>query len=208
LPSGLLLTDLYQLNMVQAYVDRGMTEPAVFELFVRRLPETRGFLVAAGLEQALDFLETARFTEAELHWLAKSGRFNDDMLAYLAALRFAGDVDAMPEGTVFFPNEPILRVIAPLPVAQLVETRLINLVHFQTVIASKAARMVLAAPGKVLVDFGLRRAHGAEAGMLAARASYLASARAKALTPSPTPDRSAPKWQTFAPPPGWFLLRR
>ena len=184
MPSGLLLTDLYQLNMVQAYVDRGMTEPAVFELFVRRLPETRGFLVAAGLEQALDFLETARFTEAELHWLAKSGRFNDDMLAYLAALRFAGDVDAMPEGTVFFPNEPILRVIAPLPVAQLVETRLINLVHFQTVIASKAARMVLAAPGKVLVDFGLRRAHGAEAGMLAARASYLDGFAGTATTPA------------------------
>jgi len=184
LPSGLLLTDLYELNMLQAYLDAGMTEPAVFEFFVRKLPETRGFLVAAGLEQALDFLGAARFTESELLWLAKSGRFNDDMLDYLAALRFTGDVDAMPEGTVFFPDEPILRVIAPLPVAQLVETRLINLLHFQTVIASKAARMVLAAPGKVLVDFGLRRAHGAEAGMLAARASYLAGFAGTATTPA------------------------
>jgi nicotinate phosphoribosyltransferase len=184
LPSGLFLTDLYQFNMVQAYVDRGMTESAVFEFFVRKLPETRGFLVAAGLEQALDFLEAARFTDAELLWLTQSGRFGDDMLDYLAALRFTGDVDAMPEGTVFFPDEPILRVIAPLPVAQLVETRLINLLHFQTVIASKAARMVLAAPGKTLVDFGLRRAHGAEAGMLAARASYLAGFAGTATTPA------------------------
>jgi len=184
LPSGLLLTDLYELNMLQAYLDAGMTEPAVFEFFVRKLPETRGFLVAAGLEQALDFLETARFTESELLWLAQSGRFGDDMLDYLAALRFTGDVEAMPEGTVFFPDEPILRVIAPLPVAQLVETRLINLLHFQTVIASKAARMVLAAPGKALVDFGLRRAHGAEAGMLAARASYLAGFAGTATTPA------------------------
>jgi nicotinate phosphoribosyltransferase len=184
LPSGLLLTDLYQLNMIQAYLDRGMTEPAVFEFFVRKLPETRGFLVAAGLEQALDFLEAARFTDTELGWLAQSQRFSGAMLDYLAALRFAGDVDALPEGTVFFPDEPILRVIAPLPVAQLVETRLINLLHFQTVIASKAARMVLAAPGKTLVDFGLRRAHGAEAGMLAARASYLAGFAGTATTPA------------------------
>ncbi len=184
LPPGLLLTDLYQLNMIQAYLDRGMTEPAVFEFFVRNLPETRGFLVAAGLEQALGFLAAARFTQAELLWLAESGRFNDDMIEYLAALRFTGDVDAMAEGTVFFPDEPILRVIAPLPVAQLVETRLINLLHFQTVVASKAARMVLAAPGKALIDFGLRRAHGAEAGILAARASYLAGFAGTATTPA------------------------
>lgn len=122
LPPGLFLTDLYQLNKVQAYVDRDMTEPAVFELFVRNLPETRGFLIAAGLEQALDFLATARFTETELDWLRQSGRFNADMPDYLAALRFTGDVDALPEGTVFFQDEPILRVIAPLPIAQLIET--------------------------------------------------------------------------------------
>ena len=130
--------------------------------------------MAAGLEQVLDFLEHVRFTREELEWLAQSGRFSRDFIDYLDRLRFAGDVHAMPEGTIFFPPEPIMRVTAPLPQAQLVETRLINLLHFQTLIASKAARAVLVARGKGLIDFGLRRAHGAEAGLLAARASYLA----------------------------------
>lgn len=173
-PSSVLLTDLYQLTMLQAYVEHGMEAPAVFEFFVRKLPPQRGFLLAAGLDQALDFLETLRFTEWELDWLAKSGRCSRSFVDYLAGLRFAGDVHAMPEGTVCFPHEPILRVTAPLPQAQLVETRLINLLHFQTMVASKAARLVLLAKGKPLIDFGLRRAHGEEAGVLAARASYLA----------------------------------
>ncbi|HXH11821.1 MAG TPA: nicotinate phosphoribosyltransferase [Alphaproteobacteria bacterium] len=172
--SSVLLTDLYQLTMLQAYFDQRMEETAVFEFFVRKLPPNRGFLLAAGLEQALDYLETVRFTAPELDWLARSGRFSRDFVDYLARLRFTGDVHAMPEGTVFFPLEPILRVTAPMPQAQLVETRLINLLHFQTIIASKAARAVLIAPGKGLIDFGLRRAHGAEAGVLAARAAYLA----------------------------------
>lgn len=171
---SLLLTDLYQLNMMQAYYDRGLTETAVFELFVRKLPARRGFLMAAGLEQAVDFLESLHFTDDEIAYLDRSGRFARGFLDRLAGFRFTGSVDAVPEGTIVFPNEPLLRVIAPLPQAQLVETRLINLVHFETIVASKAARMVLAAPGKRLVDFGLRRAHGAEAGLLAARASYLA----------------------------------
>ena len=169
-----LLTDLYQLNMLQAYLDHGQTDTAVFEFFVRRLPARRGFLMAAGLEQAIDFLENLQFSREEIEWLRKNYRFTDGFLDYLASLRFTGDVDAMPEGTVFFANEPIIRVTAPLPEAQLVETRLINILHYQSVVASKAARMVLAAPGKQLVDFGLRRAHGAEAGLMAARASYLA----------------------------------
>ena len=169
-----LLTDLYQLNMLQAYLDHGRTETAVFELFFRKLPPQRGFLLAAGLEQALDFLADVVFAEEELDWLRRSGRFSQDFVDYLASFRFRGEVHAMPEGTVFFADEPVLRVTAPLPEAQLVETRLINLIHFQTLTASKAARMVLAAPGKQLIDFGLRRAHGAEAGLLAARASYLA----------------------------------
>jgi nicotinate phosphoribosyltransferase len=169
-----LLTDLYQLNMIQAYLEHGETRPAVFEFFVRKLPPKRGFLIAAGLEQALDFLEGLRFAPEELDWLAQSGRFGKDLIGHLAQLRFTGDVHAMPEGTAFFPNEPILRVTAPLPQAQLVETRLINILHFQSLIAAKAARMVLSAPGKLLVDFGLRRAHGAEAGLFAARASYIA----------------------------------
>jgi nicotinate phosphoribosyltransferase len=169
-----LLTDLYQLNMLQAYLDHGLTCTAVFEFFFRKLPARRGFLVAAGLETALDFLEHLRFSPEEIAWLARSGQFGKPLLDYLEAFRFTGDVHAMPEGTPCFSDEPILRVTAPLPQAQLVETRLINILHFQTLIAAKAARMVLAAPGKLLVDFGLRRAHGAEAGLMAARASYIA----------------------------------
>lgn len=169
-----LLTDLYHLNMMQAYLDHGETKTAVFEFFFRSLPPRRGFLLAAGLEQALDFLEELRFSADEIDWLARTGRFSKSLLEYLQSFRFSGDVEAMPEGTVFFADEPILRVIAPMPEAQYVETRLINILHFQSLIASKAARLVLAAPGKLLVDFGLRRAHGAEAGLWAARASYLA----------------------------------
>jgi nicotinate phosphoribosyltransferase len=168
-----LLTDLYQLNMIQAYLDHGETKTAVFEFFVRKFPERRGFLVAAGLEQVLDFLETVQFSAEEIDWLARSGRFGKGLLDHLAGLRFTGDVHAMPEGTLFFANEPILRITAPLPQAQLVESRIMNILHFQSLIASKAARVVLAARGKLLVDFGLRRAHGAEAGVMAARASYL-----------------------------------
>ncbi len=172
--SSVLLTDLYQLTMLQGYHDTGMEDIAVFEFFVRRLRPGRGFLLAAGLKQSLEFLEKLRFTPEELEWLASIGRFSTGFLASLETLRFTGDVHAMPEGTVFFPNEPILRVTAPIPQAQLAETRLINLLHLQTLIASKAARSVLMAPDKLLVDFGLRRAHGAEAGLLAARASYIA----------------------------------
>jgi len=172
--SSVLLTDLYQLTMLQGYFDQGMEESAVFEFFVRKLPPQRNFLVAAGLEQALSFLENLRFTPEELEWVSSHGAFRPPVVRYLEKLRFTGDVHAIPEGTVVFPNEPILRVTAPLPQAQLVESRLINLLHFQTLIASKAVRSVLVAPDKLLVDFGLRRAHGAEAGLLAARATYLA----------------------------------
>jgi nicotinate phosphoribosyltransferase len=178
--ASVLLTDLYQLTMLQAYFERRMEETAVFEFFVRKLPPNRNFLMAAGLEQALQFLENLRFTPEELQWLADTKRFRPAFLDYLAALRFTGAVHAMPEGTIFFADEPILRVTAPLPQAQIVESRLINLLHFQTLIASKAARCVLAAPGKVLVDFGMRRAHGAEAGLLASRACYLAGFNATA----------------------------
>jgi nicotinate phosphoribosyltransferase len=172
--SSVLLTDLYQLTMLQGYFDQGMEETAVFEFFVRKLPLQRNFLLAAGLDQALTFLENLCFNSPELEAISSHGSFRPAFVRYLETLRFTGDVHAMPEGTIFFPNEPILRVTAPLPQAQLVESRLINLLHFQTLIASKAVRSVLAAPTKLLVDFGLRRAHGAEAGLLAARASYLA----------------------------------
>jgi nicotinate phosphoribosyltransferase len=169
-----LTTDLYELNMIQAYLDRGEDGEAVFEFFVRRLPPRRSFLLAAGLADALDYLETLQFSAAEIDWLKSTGRFRNNLLDYLAAFRFAGDVHAIPEGSICFPNEPLIRITAPLPQAQLVETRLINILHFQTLIASKAARMVLAAPGKILSDFGLRTAHGAEAGLYSARASYIA----------------------------------
>ncbi|HEV3024230.1 MAG TPA: nicotinate phosphoribosyltransferase [Pirellulales bacterium] len=172
--SSMLLTDLYQLTMLQGYLEHGMHETAVFEFFVRKLPPGRNFLLAAGLEQVLDYLEHARFTPDDLQWLAQRRQFGPKLLEFAEAFRFTGDVDALKEGTVFFPDEPVVRVVAPICQAQLIESRLINLVHFQTLIASKAVRSVLAAPGKLLVDFGMRRAHGAEAGLLAARAAYLA----------------------------------
>lgn len=169
-----LLTDLYQLTMMQGYFDQHMNETAVFEFFVRKLPHQRNFLLAAGLEQVLDFLETLHISDEDIDWLAGTQRFSAQFLRTLRGLRFTGDVHAMPEGTAFFADEPILRITAPLPQAQLVESRVINILHFQTLIASKAARCVLTAPGKLLVDFGMRRAHGAEAARWAARASYLA----------------------------------
>jgi len=187
-----LLTDFYELAMLQAYHRTGMNETAVFEFFPRELPARRNFLLAAGLAQVVEYLTTLQFTPADLAWLESTGRFEQPFLQALAALRFTGDVDALPEGTVCFGNEPILRITAPLREAQLVETRLMNLLHFQTVIASKAARCVLAARGKPLIDFGLRRSHGSEAGLLSARASYLAgfagtaTAQAGALFDIPT----------------------
>jgi nicotinate phosphoribosyltransferase len=173
-PESPLTTDLYELNMVQAYLDRDEDKEAVFEFFVRRLPERRGFLLAAGLDDALAYLETLRFSPGEIDWLKSTKRFRGNLIDYLAAFRFTGEVHAIPEGTACFPNEPLIRITAPLPMAQIVETRLINILHFQTMVASKAARMVLAAPGKILSDFGLRTAHGAEAGLFSARASYIA----------------------------------
>ncbi len=169
-----LLTDLYQLTMLQAYFDEGLQETAVFELFVRALPAQRHFLLLAGIESALAFLEQLRFDPGELDWLRATGRFRTDFLDSLAELRFTGEVHAMREGTVFFANEPVLRIEAPIAQAQLVESRLLNLVHYATLVASKAARCKLAAPDSLLVDFGLRRAHGSEAGLVAARSSYLA----------------------------------
>ncbi len=171
---SVLLTDFYQLTMLDAYRRSGMSGTAVFEMFVRRLPPGRGFLMAAGLEQVLDYLESLRFEDSELGWLAGCGHFGQDFVDWLADLRFTGDVWAMREGEAFFADEPILRVAAPLPEAQFVESRLINILHFQSLIASKAARVVLAARGRTLVDFGMRRAHGAEAAVWAARASYIA----------------------------------
>jgi nicotinate phosphoribosyltransferase len=168
-----LITDLYELNMAASYLRRGMTEPATFSLFVRRLPPTRGFLVAAGLADCLRYLESLAFSDEDLRWLAGAG-FAPDMIEALAALRFTGEVHAVEEGRVVFANEPLLEVTAPLPEAQLVETFLLNQVTFQSAVATKAARCQLAAGDMALVDFSLRRTQGAEAGLAAARLSAIA----------------------------------
>lgn len=172
--AGALLTDLYQLTMAHAYHELEMDATAVFELFVRRLPSRRAFLLAAGLAQVVEYLETLRFTGEDLEFLEGLGIFPRSFLDRLGRVRFTGHLDALPEGTPFFANEPVLRVTAPLLEAQIVESRLMNIVHFQTLIASKAARCVFAAQGRSLVDFGMRRAHEADAALFAARAAYLA----------------------------------
>jgi nicotinate phosphoribosyltransferase len=169
--------------MLQAYHFHRMREAASFELFFRGLTPERSFLICAGLETVLQWVQQLRFQPHELHWLASTGRFRTDFLRMLARVRFTGDIDAIAEGTPIFANEPVLRVTAPIIEAQLLESRLLNLIHFQTLIASKAARCTLAAGDAGLVEFGLRRAHGAEAALYASRAAYLAgfSASSNAL---------------------------
>src|SRR3990167_2610048 len=169
-----LLLDLYELTMAAGYFEGKAQARATFDLFVRRLPENRSFLVAAGLENALKFLEKFSFTNQDIDFLKQKGIFKDDFLHYLAALRFTGDVYALPEGTVFFPAEPVLRVAAPILEAQLVESYLLNVINVATTICSKAARVVMAAKGKEVYDFSLRRAQGPDAGLAAARSSYIA----------------------------------
>src|SRR3990170_3603433 len=168
-----MFTDLYELTMCASYFDNSKFEPATFDLFIRRLPENRGYLLFAGLEQALSFLENVKFTEAHLTYLKKQG-FDSRFLNYLRGFKFTGDVWAMPEGTVAFPCEPLIRVTAPIIEAQIVETFLLNTVNLQTMIATKASRVVHAAKGKPVIEFGLRREHGIDAGMKVARASYIA----------------------------------
>ncbi|MEE8446352.1 MAG: nicotinate phosphoribosyltransferase [Gemmatimonadota bacterium] len=169
-----LLTDQYQLTMLQAYHREELVEDAVFSLFVRRLPPRRNFLLACGLDDALRYLETLRFDRDSLDYLASRDEFSREFVDWLADLRFTGDVHALPEGTPVFAEEPILEVTAPLPEAQLVETFLMNQIHFQTLVATKAARVVHAARGRTVVDFGLRRTHGTDAGVKAVRAYYIA----------------------------------
>jgi nicotinate phosphoribosyltransferase len=172
MPPSALLTDLYELNMAASYLRRGMDREATFSLFVRRMPPNRGFLVAAGLEPCLAFLESFRFEEDELAHLAELG-YDEDTLEAFRRLRFTGDVWAVPEGRIVYADEPLLEVTAPIAVAQLVETYLLNVVTFQTTIASKAARCVLAARGKDLVDFAFRRTQGVDAAMAVARTTAM-----------------------------------
>ena len=168
-----MFTDLYELTMCASYFDNKKFEPATFDLFIRRLPENRSYFLFAGLEQALLFLKSVKFTEAHLSYLKKQG-FDRQFLDYLRDFKFTGDVWAAPEGTVAFPCEPLIRVTAPIIEAQLVETFLLNTVNLQTMIATKASRVVHAAKGKAIIEFGLRREHGVDAGMKVARCSYIA----------------------------------
>jgi len=176
--SPVLLTDLYELTMLQAYFEEQMRDTAVFSLFVRRLPARRNYLLACGLDDALAFLEALRFDQAALGYLESLGRFSDRFLRHLEQLRFTGDVHAVPEGTPVFMNEPLVEVEAPIAEAQLVEAFVMNQIHLQTVLASKASRVVHAAQGRQVVDFGLRRMHGIDAGLKAARAFYIAGVHA------------------------------
>jgi nicotinate phosphoribosyltransferase len=171
-----LLTDLYELTMAAGYFQTGFEATATFELFVRNLPPRRSYLVAAGLEQALDYLENVRFSPEEIDYLRRHpafGHVHADFFDYLARFRFTGEVHAMREGTLVFPGEPILRVTAPAAEGQIVETFLLAAINFQTLVASKAARVVTAAGHRPVIEFGTRRAHGIESGVLAARAAFI-----------------------------------
>jgi nicotinate phosphoribosyltransferase len=171
-----LLADLYELTMAAAYFEGNFSANATFELFVRSLPSGRSFLIAAGLEQVLEYLENLQFGEEEIDYLRRQPVFehiSDTFFEYLSRLRFTGEVWAIPEGTAVFRDEPILRVTAPIIEAQIVETFLLSMLTFQTLVATKGARVVMAAQGKSIVEFGSRRAHGPEAGVLAGRAAYI-----------------------------------
>ena len=201
-PSG-LLADLYELTMAAGYLETHFEARATFELFVRSLPPRRNFLVSAGLEQALEFLETVRFGEEDIAYLRRHPAFagiSCNFFDFLAEFRFSGDVWGLPEGTICFPGEPLLRITAPIAEAQIMETALLATVSFQTMVASKAARVAKAAAGRPVVEFGARRAHGTESGVLAARAAYIggclgtSNVRAGQLFGIPTYGTQAHSW--------------
>lgn len=176
LEDAALFTDLYEITMAASYAHEAMDDVATFSLFVRKLPRARSFLIAAGLEDVLAYLQAFRFSRRAIQHLRSTGRFEPRFLERLARLRFTGRVRAVPEGTVVFPDEPLLEITAPIIEAQLVETAVLNACHYATVVASKAARSVLAARGRDVVEFGLRRAPGLDGGMKATRSAYLAGA--------------------------------
>jgi nicotinate phosphoribosyltransferase len=173
-----LFIDLYELTMAQAYRVHGVTGTATFSLFVRRLPKQRNYLLACGLNDVLHYLETMRFDPTALVYLASLGLFDDEFLSWLEGFRFTGDVRAVPEGTPVFAEEPILEITAPIIEGQLVETFVINQVHLQTLLASKACRVVTAAAGRPVIDFGARRMHGTDAAIKGARAFTIAGVAA------------------------------
>ncbi len=169
-----LLTDLYQLTMAATYFKKKMFAPATFSLFIREYPQDRGYFISAGLEDVLDFLESFHFSRDNLDYLKKTEMFSDDFLHYLSSLRFTGDLYTIPEGGIFFKDEPVLEVTGPIIQAQLAETFIINAMSLPIVIAGKASRCVHGARGRKLIDFSLRRTHGINAGMRVARSSYIA----------------------------------
>ena len=169
-----LFTDLYELTMAQAFYQQGMFAQATYSLFTRQYPPNRAFLVAAGLEDVLDYLENLRFSPASLDYLCSIGIFDSNFVEYLKDLRFTGSVRAIPEGRLFFTDEPVLEVTAPIIEAQIAETFIINQINFQSLLTTKAARCMLAAPGCSLADFGSRRTHGIDAALKMARCGYIA----------------------------------
>ena len=171
---GPLFTDLYELTMAAGYYNHKIESKATFSLFIRDYPHKRNFFVAAGLEDVLHELESFHFSESDIKYLKTTGLFSDDFLSYLKELRFSGSIHALSEGTIFFANEPILEVTAPIIEAQILETFILNTIGFSTMIASKAARCVHAASGRPLIDFSLRRTHEKDAGMKVARSTYIA----------------------------------
>lgn len=171
---GPLFIDLYELTMAAGYYERGLLEPATFSLFIRNYPPQRNYFVATGLQDVLEELASLRFTKEDLSFLKETGIFDDDFLSYLRKLRFTGNVFALPEGSIFFANEPVIEISAPLIEAQIIETFLLNTIGFQTLIASKAARCVHSASGRPLIDFSLRRTQGHDAGIKVARNTYIA----------------------------------
>jgi nicotinate phosphoribosyltransferase len=173
-----LFTDLYELTMLQAYFHETMSQEAVFSLFVRQLPVERNYFVACGLDTVLDYLENLCFTRDSIDYLRSLGQFSESFLQWLTRFRFTGSVRAVPEGTPVFANEPLLEITAPLPQGQVVETFVMNQIHLQTLLASKARRVVTAARGRAVVDFGARRMHGLDAALKAARAFHVAGVAA------------------------------
>ena len=173
-PRSALVTDLYELTMAASYFNEGMSAPATFSLFIRTYPKDWGYFINAGLEDVLDYLENFHFTDSEIDYLKTTGIFSADFLDFLAGVRFSGTVWALKEGEIFFVGEPILEITAPVIEAQIVETSIINSVHLQSLICTKASRCMRAAQGRPLIDFSLRRTHGVDAGLKVARSSYIA----------------------------------
>lgn len=168
-----LLTDLYELTMMQGYYEKGQNEKVIFDVFFRQNPCNNGYSVCAGLDQVIDYIKNLHFTYEDVDYLRGLGIFKEDFLHYLSGFHFSGDIYAIPEGTVIFPKEPLLKVIAPIMEAQLVETAILNIINHQSLIATKTSRIVFAANGDGIMEFGLRRAQGPDAGLYGARAAMI-----------------------------------